>query len=166
MAGRATAAAAAARGGAFVAVEPTLHIHCSFVHVFRQHVEVAGGDRTLTMSDFVISDPSDACRLVVERDRGLADLDTVVCRDATAYAFPGAVQEANMFRTFAKVAASGYDAATLHPQPFAEPQTPELTPRRYWEVVSLRTQCILDAVMESAAAGGAEVLVVNKRQME
>ena len=42
----------------------------------------------------------------MERDRGLADLDTVPCRDTSRYAFPGAVQEANMFSTFAQQAAT------------------------------------------------------------
>ena len=41
--------------GEYLTVEPTLHVHCSFVHTFRQTVEIAGGDRRLLMDDFVVS---------------------------------------------------------------------------------------------------------------
>ena len=143
-------------------VEPTLHVHCSFVHTFRQHVEIAGGNRRLLMDDFVISDPSDACRITVERDRGLADLDTVPCRDMKCYAFPGVVQEANMFATFAAEAVrhanpGASSSGRAHPNPTAGAL--EDKGRAFWTVVAVQTQAVLDAVMSSAAADGVEVQV-------
>ena len=151
-------------GGEYMTVEPTLHVHCSFVHTFRQHVEIAGGNRRLLMDDFVISDPSDACRITVERDRGLADLDTVPCRDIKCYAFPGVVQEANMFATFAAeavrhIANPGATSSSgrAHPNPTAG--APEDKGRAFWTVVAVQTQAVLDAVMSSAAGDGVEVQV-------
>ena len=98
----------------------------------------------------------------MERDRGLADLDTVPCRDVKCYAFPGVVQEANMFANFAAEVvryANPGDSSSgrAHPNPTAG--APENKGRAFWTAVAVQTQAVLDAVMSSAAADGVEIQV-------
>ena len=122
-------------------------------------------NRCINKQILKISDPSDACGVTVERDRGLADLDTVPCRDTSRYAFPGAVQEANMFSTFAQQAATRIcekaeeDAGTEAGLGIAKAATRTPKTPRFWSALSVQTQLVLDAVMASAEAGGTEVPV-------
>mmetsp|Transcript_12542 Transcript_12542/g.24761 ORF Transcript_12542/g.24761 Transcript_12542/m.24761 type:complete len:411 (-) Transcript_12542:2530-3762(-) len=140
--------------------EPTLSFHCSFLHPMRQNVEIVGSGRTISMDDFVISDPDDAA-FTLTRSLGQFDKATIIGRDIRKFGTGRSlVQEAAMFDNFAATAnaiasrGSRDSAATDSGAKKALRHIPE-----FWPAVAMQTQAILDAILASDSQGGAEVPV-------
>jgi predicted dehydrogenase len=112
--------------------------NCSFVTGFRQWVEVAGTKGRLMVDDFVICKSSEECSFDVLVNPGLTDSHRKVIEDSkrtiTVY---GCNQEATMFDDFALLAFNR-----------------DAEKEKAWRTLTLKTQAVLDACMESVAKGG------------
>uniref|UniRef100_A0A7S2S0Y6 Gfo/Idh/MocA-like oxidoreductase N-terminal domain-containing protein n=1 Tax=Rhizochromulina marina TaxID=1034831 RepID=A0A7S2S0Y6_9STRA len=114
---------------------PVLHFHCSFLHSFRQWFEVCGNDRRITCQDFVLAN-TDKAEFVLERDLGLLDKATQPCADRREFPTFDSCQEAEMFSSFAKA---------VHGQQGT---------RDFYQLATLKTQAIVEAIAQSQKNGG------------
>lgn len=127
--------------------EGVLHFHCSFLHPFRQWMEVVGTDRVLNVSDFVISKAEDA-QFSIEQCQFPIDYDCSTIEAKRTYSTFDCVQEAHMFDNFARdIRALGVSQANSAGR------------LSFWAHVMAVTQASLDAIMKSSKNGCKEVPV-------
>jgi predicted dehydrogenase len=120
--------------------DPLMTFDCAFTSPFRQWVEVSTPGGVARMEDFVISASHAACAFSTVKGPGLDALHSNVIGDTTVTEIRGCNQEAAMLRAFSAAVVSG-------------------APDPAWPRLSLATQAVLDACMESIRAGGADVAV-------
>lgn len=107
---------------------------------FRQWAEIAGVNAILRVDDFVIPRSPSSASYTVEENPQLLDTATRVTSSVTTVEVRDCCQEANMVKTF-------------------ESLTRDSTNRIFWMRVSLMTQAVMDALMQSMRADGQRVPV-------
>lgn len=112
---------------------------CSFRHPLRQWVEIVGEHGTMWMHDYVIGSPTEAV-IEVETESNLTEGDAAHVRRRERLAVVDCVQETEMIERFSRIASG------------REPLDPQW-PRWAWE-----TQKVIDAIMSSASADGADIV--------
>ena len=115
---------------------------CSFRHPLRQWVEIVGPHGSVWMHDFVIASPTEAV-LEIETESRLTEGDAAHQRHRERVVVPDCVQEAEMIERFSRIATGD---APLDPQ---------------WPRWALETQRVVDGIMSSASADGADIVLVH-----
>ena len=111
---------------------------CSFRHPLRQWVEIVGEHGAMWMHDFVIGSPTEAV-IDLETESSLTEGDAAHRRHHERIVVQDCVQEVEMIERFSRIAAG------------TDPIDPQ------WPRWALDTQRVMDAVMSSAAADGADI---------
>uniref|UniRef100_A0A7R9UA30 Gfo/Idh/MocA-like oxidoreductase N-terminal domain-containing protein n=1 Tax=Pinguiococcus pyrenoidosus TaxID=172671 RepID=A0A7R9UA30_9STRA len=117
-----------------------LQFQCSFMHPFRQWMEVCGSTKILKVEDFVISRPDNAT--YTTEMTGFLDYDIRPTTHTEHTETPRWPQEVRMFDTFAREVAALGDAG-------GKPS--------FWSYVTAATQACCDAVVTSSKNGGEAV---------
>ncbi len=115
---------------------------CSFRHPLRQWVEIVGEQGAMWMHDFVIGSPTEAV-LEIETESTLTEGDAAHQRHCERLVIPDCVQETEMIERFSRIAL-GMDP---------------IDPR--WPRWALETQQVVDGIMSSASADGADIVLVH-----
>eukprot|EP00968_Pinguiococcus_pyrenoidosus_P004860 scaffold312_cov256-Pinguiococcus_pyrenoidosus.AAC.15 len=113
-----------------------LQFQCSFMHPFRQWMEVCGSTKILKVEDFVISRPDNAT--YTTEMTGFLDYDIRPTTHTEHTETPRWPQEVRMFDTFAREVAALGDAG-------GKPS--------FWSYVTAATQACCDAVVTSSKNG-------------
>lgn len=112
----------------------------SFMTAFRQSVEIAGTTGTLSLDDFVISKGPEQADFKTITNPDVDNHHERVIGKETIHSLYDCNQEVKMIKTFSALALS----KTINP---------------HWPLLSLKTQVVLDALMESIQKDGVLVLV-------
>jgi len=132
------------------AKEVVCSYQCSFVHPFRQHAEVVGERKVITLDDFVLPrGPEEASFELETFPSGgfgaLEDLDMRVVTLKERIVARECQQEVRMWEKFASIVLAKRD------------RNEKDSTWSDWPKMSAMTQQVMDACMKSAAAGGAAV---------
>ncbi|KAA0157509.1 hypothetical protein FNF29_00085 [Cafeteria roenbergensis] len=112
---------------------------CGFHTAFSQWAEVGTSGGLLRLEDFVVAAGPDSVRYTVRRPGGLIDdARRVAPVTETETEVLGCNQEASMFETFAACVRAGAASEAA----------------AFWPEISLKTQLVVDAIMQSSKEGG------------
>ena len=115
---------------------------CSYCHPLRQWVEIVGDGGCIRIPDFVIGSPSEA-EVEIETESTLNELETLHRRTLERIVVENCIQEAEMIECFSRIAA-GIDPIDSQ-----------------WPRWAIETQRVTDAIMNSAEAGGCNIILAK-----
>lgn len=116
---------------------------CGFTTPFRQWIEISTAKGHITLDDFVISRSHSSCEYTVNRNPDLDAFHSNVIGEKERIEIKDCNQEMCMLRTFAE-------------------QVLQKTTDMQWPRISLLTQIVLDACMDSIQQDGKDIMVTKK----
>ena len=116
---------------------------CGFTTPFRQWMEVSTANGHVSLDDFVISRSHSSCEFLINRQPGLDALHSNVIGEKEIFEIKDCNQEKVMLETFSK-------------------QVLQKQTDLQWPRISLLTQIVLDACMDSILQDGKDITITKK----